>query len=89
MVLDRVFSDHCPIMLKNDIQDFGPTPFKFFNHWLELDGFNEFITNEWQKQTVTGCASVVLKEKFELLKTSIKGWIKIPTSQRMWQQQRS
>lgn len=75
LVLERVFSNHCPILLKNEVQDFGPTPFRFFNHWMEKDGFLLMIRKEWENFSIPGCASFVLKEKLKLLKYSIKGWI--------------
>ncbi|GJZ60497.1 probable L-type lectin-domain containing receptor kinase S.5 [Tanacetum coccineum] len=31
----REFLDHTPILLKNFAPDFGPTPFKLYNSWLE------------------------------------------------------
>ncbi|CAI9270853.1 unnamed protein product [Lactuca saligna] len=38
-VLDRRWSDHCPIFLHVSLVDNGPSSFKFFNSWLELDWF--------------------------------------------------
>lgn len=32
IVLPRNFSDHCLILLKSLEVDFGPTPFRFFDH---------------------------------------------------------
>lgn len=75
MVLERVFSDHCPILLKNIEQDIGPTPFRFFNHWLDIDGFHEMLRAEWCKLSVDGCARFILKEKFKQPKRLIKEWV--------------
>ena len=33
--LDRKFSDHCPILLKDMDIDFGPKPFRAYDLWLE------------------------------------------------------
>ncbi|KAK9048814.1 hypothetical protein SSX86_032219 [Deinandra increscens subsp. villosa] len=33
--LPRLWSDHCPLILKSNLLDFGPTPFKFFSSWLK------------------------------------------------------
>ncbi|KAL7612996.1 hypothetical protein Lser_V15G05028 [Lactuca serriola] len=40
-VLDRRWYDHYPIFLHVSLVDYGPSLFKFFNSWLELDGFND------------------------------------------------
>nr|GEU76016.1 zinc finger, CCHC-type [Tanacetum cinerariifolium] len=45
--LDRYLSDHRPILLRESQHDYGPIPFRFFNHWLELDDFNKFVTDMW------------------------------------------
>ncbi|GJZ41835.1 RNA-directed DNA polymerase, eukaryota [Tanacetum coccineum] len=41
--LDRFLSDHRPILLRESNHDYGPIPFRYFNHWTELDGFNKFV----------------------------------------------
>ncbi|GJY17572.1 RNA-directed DNA polymerase, eukaryota, reverse transcriptase zinc-binding domain protein [Tanacetum coccineum] len=45
--LDRLWSDHNPILLHVTKEDFGPSPFKLYNSWLLRDGFDEFIKLEW------------------------------------------
>lgn len=32
VVADRVFSDHCPVLLKAKVVDFGPSPFRCYDH---------------------------------------------------------
>nr|GEU40815.1 RNA-directed DNA polymerase, eukaryota, reverse transcriptase zinc-binding domain protein [Tanacetum cinerariifolium] len=39
ITLERYLLDHRPILLREAVFDYGPTPFKFFHHWLEMDGF--------------------------------------------------
>ncbi|GJZ14281.1 hypothetical protein Tco_0549511 [Tanacetum coccineum] len=36
VTLERFLSDHRPILLKENGYDYGPTPFRFFHHWLEM-----------------------------------------------------
>ncbi|GKA62579.1 RNA-directed DNA polymerase, eukaryota [Tanacetum coccineum] len=38
--LDRLISDHRPIILMQSNVDFGPTPFKFYNSWLSIPDFD-------------------------------------------------
>lgn len=72
LALDRRFANHCPILLKSASADFGPIPFRFFNQWLHLEGFNEMVTLIWNSTTLAGSASFVLKEKFKGVKKRIK-----------------
>ncbi|GJV32877.1 RNA-directed DNA polymerase, eukaryota, partial [Tanacetum coccineum] len=46
--LDRLWSDHNPILLHIDKTDFGPTPFKLYNSWLLRDGFDNLIKEKWE-----------------------------------------
>nr|GFD20363.1 cytochrome P450 [Tanacetum cinerariifolium] len=39
ITLPREFSDHSPILLHSETQDYGPVPFRFFNSWLILNDF--------------------------------------------------
>lgn len=48
-VLDRTYSDHCPLLLKESIMDWGPKPFKVFDCWLKDNNFEEFVKSEWRK----------------------------------------
>ncbi|GKC76820.1 hypothetical protein Tco_1127594 [Tanacetum coccineum] len=45
--IDRMSSDHTPILLHVMKSDFGPTPFKFYNSWLNRDGFDDLIKSKW------------------------------------------
>lgn len=41
--LDRYLSDHCLILLRETKYDYGPVPFRFFHHWLELEGLMSLL----------------------------------------------
>ncbi|GJU68944.1 RNA-directed DNA polymerase, eukaryota, reverse transcriptase zinc-binding domain protein [Tanacetum coccineum] len=45
--LDRLWSDHTPILLHVSKSDFGPSPFKIYNSWLLRDDFDEAIKSAW------------------------------------------
>ncbi|GJT27996.1 hypothetical protein Tco_0908271 [Tanacetum coccineum] len=45
--IDRMWSDHTPILLYVMKSDFGPTPFNFYNSWLNRDGFDDLIKSTW------------------------------------------
>ncbi|GJV27969.1 hypothetical protein Tco_1384417 [Tanacetum coccineum] len=42
-----VFPNHRPILLREVNVDFGPTPFRFFNSWFNIVGFDEMIQASW------------------------------------------
>ncbi|GJZ82931.1 RNA-directed DNA polymerase, eukaryota [Tanacetum coccineum] len=52
-------SDHCPILMSVDEVNFGPKCFKIFNHWMDIEGFDNFIesswNNEWDTKAEEGC----------------------------------
>ncbi|XP_057451856.1 uncharacterized protein LOC130743638 [Lotus japonicus] len=52
--LEWGISDHRPVSLSFGLDDYGPKPFTFFNHWLQEDGFNEMVTNWWNSIVVEG-----------------------------------
>lgn len=43
VVLERRWLDHCPLVLKEMVLDYGPTSFKFFNLWLEMEYFFDIV----------------------------------------------
>lgn len=43
LVLDRDFSDHCPLLLRCVIRDWGPKPFRTLNCWMQDPRFKGFV----------------------------------------------
>ena len=76
--LDRYFSDHCPIILRESSNDYGPIPFRFFHHWIELEGFDKFVVDMWNiapGDVSNGMTSMMCKLRFVKLK--IREWIRM------------
>lgn len=73
-VLDREFSDHCPIVLKHMDQEWGPKPFRVLNCWLKDPRFHKFVEDGWNGLVINGSSSYVLKEKLKQLKVMMKKW---------------
>ncbi|GJV83734.1 hypothetical protein Tco_1523632 [Tanacetum coccineum] len=48
LLIGGFLSVHRLFFLKENVTIYGPTPFRFFHHWLEMDGFNTFI-RIWNK----------------------------------------
>ncbi|GJW90006.1 RNA-directed DNA polymerase, eukaryota, reverse transcriptase zinc-binding domain protein [Tanacetum coccineum] len=73
--LDRIWSDHNPILLHVDKIDFGPSPFKLYNSWLLRDGFDDLIKSEWDLLDSNKTEfPIKCHEKFRILKAKIRHW---------------
>ncbi|GJT53852.1 RNA-directed DNA polymerase, eukaryota, reverse transcriptase zinc-binding domain protein [Tanacetum coccineum] len=73
--LDRIWSDHNPILLHVDKIDFGPSPFKLYNSWLLRDGFDDLIKSEWDSLDSNNFGfPIKCHEKFCILKAKIRQW---------------
>lgn len=74
--LDRLISDHRPIILMQSNVDFGPTPFKLYNSWLSVPEFDNMVIKVWdQSHGISGPnAMLVFKDKMKHLKSNIKLW---------------
>ncbi|WJX18270.1 hypothetical protein P8452_08084 [Trifolium repens] len=75
-VLPRDISDHCPLILKYSMDDWGPKPFRFNNFWLENKKFQEVVETFWNSNRVEGWMCFVLKEKLKMLKSTLRAWHK-------------
>ncbi|GJW79943.1 RNA-directed DNA polymerase, eukaryota, reverse transcriptase zinc-binding domain protein [Tanacetum coccineum] len=75
--LDKLWSDHNPILFHCKKVDYGPTPFRFYHSWFYYDGFDDFISSEWislgQSNTTQDLSS---HEKLKSLKAKIKNWLR-------------
>ncbi|XVF45632.1 hypothetical protein PTKIN_Ptkin02bG0222200 [Pterospermum kingtungense] len=67
-------SDHVAICLGIDVLDWGPKPFKLFNHWLDNSDFNSLVEEEWKSYEVRGYAGFRLLQKMKMLKNDIRLW---------------
>ena len=73
-VLDRDYSDHCPILLKSKTIDWGPKPFKVMDWWLKDKGFQQLVEQQWGNYHPPGWGGFVLNHKIKFLKQCIKHW---------------
>ena len=46
-VLHRDYSDHCPILLKTDMVDWGPKPFRVMDCWLKNKQYQALVKDVW------------------------------------------
>ncbi|XP_071713413.1 uncharacterized protein [Rutidosis leptorrhynchoides] len=71
--LPRGHSDHWPILLHNIKMDYGPFPFKFFQSWVKLEGFDELVKCTVESQEYKD--QVEFNDKLKVLKNAIKPWV--------------
>nr|GEY50477.1 nucleotide-binding alpha-beta plait domain-containing protein [Tanacetum cinerariifolium] len=73
ITFERFLSDHRPIIFKENRYDYGPTPFRFFHHWLDMDGFTDFVENTWKSSLRVGANALsILMSKLRILKKHIR-----------------
>ncbi|GJT45806.1 putative RNA-directed DNA polymerase, eukaryota, reverse transcriptase zinc-binding domain protein [Tanacetum coccineum] len=73
--IDRLWSDHSPILLHSKKTDFGPSPFKLYNSWLNRDGFDDIVKSTWESiDTDNGNNKISSHVKLRSLKNAIKKW---------------
>nr|GEZ90767.1 RNA-directed DNA polymerase, eukaryota [Tanacetum cinerariifolium] len=78
ITLDRYLYDHHPILLRKSNFDFGPTPFRFFHYWFDIEGFDEFVKTTWINAQVTHYNAMgMFMKKLKFLKGKIHEWIKV------------
>ncbi|XP_071726851.1 uncharacterized protein [Rutidosis leptorrhynchoides] len=49
IALDHDLSDHCPLLLRDKIIDYGPKPFKVFDEWFNCTGIDNVIIEAWNQ----------------------------------------
>nr|GEV41620.1 RNA-directed DNA polymerase, eukaryota [Tanacetum cinerariifolium] len=75
ITLERYFSDHRPILLREAYIDYGPIPFKIFHYWFEMDGFNKMVEGAWKEYPGKESNAIrYFMGKLKYLKGKIREW---------------
>ncbi|XP_071689204.1 uncharacterized protein [Rutidosis leptorrhynchoides] len=74
--LDRRDSDHCPLLLRDRIIDFGPKPFKIFDEWFNKEGVDKVIIEAWGKGIESTRGDCVFRDKLKNVKRDLRMWSK-------------
>ncbi|XP_071712699.1 uncharacterized protein [Rutidosis leptorrhynchoides] len=75
-VLDRMESDHCPLILRDGLTDFGPKPFKIFDEWLNKEGIDKVIIEGWKKEVRSRKKDCMFRDKLKNVKADLTDWSK-------------
>ncbi|KAK9062792.1 hypothetical protein SSX86_019982 [Deinandra increscens subsp. villosa] len=78
LVLSNKVADHRPILLRIRDKDFGPIPFKFFNFWINLEGYEATVKQGWDDPCHLAHSNCFIrfKEKLKCVKNLLKAWNK-------------
>jgi exonuclease III len=74
LALPNLTNDHCPLILDVQSMDYGPIPFKMFNSWLDMDGFNDIVLRARASDTNEHFRDKILANKLQMVKEPIKSW---------------
>ncbi|GJR27712.1 RNA-directed DNA polymerase, eukaryota [Tanacetum coccineum] len=75
--LEMHLSDHRPIILCEVHADFGPTPFRFYHSWFNLEGFDTMVEQQWRSFSHNDSNKMIrFKKKLQALKIRIRSWVK-------------
>ncbi|CAK8533775.1 unnamed protein product [Lathyrus sativus] len=56
----RELSDHFPIWITINADNWGPKPFRFMDCWLDHNGFACFVENEWNSFAISRRSGFVI-----------------------------
>ncbi|XP_071727741.1 uncharacterized protein [Rutidosis leptorrhynchoides] len=70
--LDRDLSDHCPIILRNNLLDSGPKPIRVFDTWLDLKDTDTVIERAWSTPTIGNRPDCIFRNKLKNIKMELK-----------------
>ncbi|GJT13306.1 RNA-directed DNA polymerase, eukaryota [Tanacetum coccineum] len=74
--LDRHLSDHRPILLREVVTDYGPSPFRVYHSWFSLQGFDQMVLETWNNIDLDDKNKMVrFKKKLQILKKEIRSWV--------------
>ncbi|XP_071709267.1 uncharacterized protein [Rutidosis leptorrhynchoides] len=74
IALDRNLSDHCPLILRDRVLDYGPRPFKVFDEWLNCVDVGNVIKEAWEKPIVGSRKDCAFRDKLKNIKVALKNW---------------
>ncbi|CAK8571268.1 unnamed protein product [Lathyrus sativus] len=72
--LEKGLFDHFPILLADDMKKRGPKLFQMLDCWKNIDGYHNFVREQWLNFKVEGWRCLFLKEKLNMIKNKLKEW---------------
>ena len=72
VALLRGLSDHCPLQLSVDEENWGPRPSCMLKCWQDMSGYKKCVSEKWKSFQIDGWGGYVLKEKLKLIEVALK-----------------
>nr|GEZ08411.1 RNA-directed DNA polymerase, eukaryota [Tanacetum cinerariifolium] len=74
--LDRHLSNHRPILLREAVIDYGPSPFWVYHSWFNFQDFDKMVLETWNNIDIDDRNKMVrFKKKLQILKKKIRSWV--------------
>ncbi|XP_073059743.1 uncharacterized protein [Primulina eburnea] len=73
VVLPRITSDHCPVVLDTAELRWGPAPFRFENTWLSHQNFKQLVRSWWNSGVTRGWDYKFMM-KLKRMKVEVSKW---------------
>ena len=73
----RTISDHSAVAIGEPLVDWGPIPFRFFDHWMEDKSMMGDAIDGWKNCAAKGSKGLVLFAKAKAAKLGLKRWISL------------
>lgn len=67
-------SDHAALVLTLVEMKGGKKPFRYYNSWLKIDGFNKVFMEVWKKD-IQGNPLFKLQQEIWTAKNVVKAWV--------------
>ncbi|XP_071738732.1 uncharacterized protein [Rutidosis leptorrhynchoides] len=71
---DRHLSDHCPLVLRDKLIDYGPKPFKVFDEWFNCDEIDKVIVDAWSQPIRGSKKDCNFRDRLKNVKFALKCW---------------
>lgn len=70
----RGLSDHCPLFLSVNEDNWGPRPSRMLICWSDVPGYKQFVIDKWRELSIQGWGRFVLQEKLKRMKFALREW---------------
>ncbi|XP_071694889.1 uncharacterized protein [Rutidosis leptorrhynchoides] len=74
IALDRKLSEHCLLVLRDKIIDYGPKPFKVFDVWFNNEDVGQVISDAWVLPMSGQRNDCIFRAKLKNVKGALKAW---------------
>jgi hypothetical protein len=64
----RGLSDHCPLLLTVNEENWGPRPSRMLKCWSDVPGYKQFVIEKWREMHIQGWGGFVLHQNLKKIK---------------------